>query len=143
MGSAIAGSTISSPEPAPGIAVLEHSIIPSPNPHLPGKLEVVKLLNRRWRTIALPEQNAQELVLAARPASRSSSVHWVHFRFQDASDPLPAPELEYAFDRIRLYYPLDQFDQIQQVLRTYRDRFCYFWQAGDASRVRAWLFTPH
>ena len=38
---------------------------------------------------------------------------------------------------------IDQFDQIQQVLRTYRDLFCYFWQAGDASRVRAWLFTPH
>lgn len=109
-------------------------------PYGPGTLEVGKLLHRRPRSAS--KDHVTELVYAAKPGSKTSHIRWVHFLFQDGPAELPAPELEIEEGRIRMFYPLDQFDRIKDLMRTHRDRFCYFWQAADSARVRAWIFTP-
>ena len=43
---------------------------------------------------------------------------------------------------LRLYYPKNELEAVLNALRLHKDRFCYFWESADASRMRAWLFTP-
>ena len=107
---------------------------------VPGKLHVAKLLRlqkRKNRTTT-----GSELICSAKPASKSSHVRWVHFNFYDQGVQVPKPQLIEDPDRILLFYPKDQFDAIYALLRSRKDQFCYFWQAADASKVKAWLFQP-
>lgn len=126
------------------LAVIEHlaSGRERTKPFSPGRLEVVKLLHKRAAHNLHDRRSPVELVYAAKPASKASNIHSVHLVFQDGDQEIPAPSYEPEQDRIRLYYPAGQLDQILELLRKHRDRFCYFWQAADASRVRAWLFSP-
>ncbi|MBP6311813.1 MAG: hypothetical protein WAR83_02815 [Flavobacteriales bacterium] len=108
--------------------------------YVPGTLQVAKLLKLRNRI----DRNAtpSELICSAKPASKSSHVRWVHFHFYDHGTQVPKPQLVEDLERILLYYPTDQFDSIYAQLRSRKDQFCYFWQAADASQVKAWLFQP-
>lgn len=111
-------------------------------PHQPGRLEIVRLL-REIRSAEAPGiPGSVELVYTARPASRRSQVQAVHFIFAPADRPVPAPSLDVDTASIRLYYGLHELAGIRETLRSRKDRFCYFWQTTDGTRMRAWLFTP-
>jgi hypothetical protein len=111
-------------------------------PHQPGRLEIVRLL-RELRSSDVPGiPGAVELVYAARPASKRSQVHAVHFIFAPADQPVPASSLDVATASIHLYYGLHELEGVRGTLRSRKDRFCYFWQTSDGTRMRAWLFTP-
>ena len=83
-----------------------------------------------------------ELICSAEPASKTSRVRWVHFHFYEQGTKVPEPQLVGDPERILLFYPTDQLDNIHALLRSRKDQFCYFWQAADASQVKAWLFQP-
>lgn len=108
--------------------------------YVPGKLYVAKLVRSRKRKNK--NTTVSELICSAKPASKSSHVRWVHFHFYDHGTQVPKPQLVEDLERILLYYPTDQFDSIYAQLRSRKDQFCYFWQAADASQVKAWLFQP-
>lgn len=127
---------------AQAVGVLEHMAASrkASMPYEPGRLEVVRLLRETHRSDTTATE--VELIYAARPASKRSHVHNVHFIFRAANAELPAPVLDVATDALRLYYPRNELDAVLTALRQHRDRFCYFWEAADSSRIRAWLFTP-
>lgn len=106
----------------------------------PGKLHVAKLL--KLRKAHQKNSERSELICTAKPASKTSCVRWVHFLFFDHDAHIPKPELAEDQERIMLFFPKDQFERIQASLRSRKDQFCYFWQAADASQVKAWLFQP-
>ena len=124
------------------VGVLEHMAASRKTsmPYEPGRLEVVRLLREVHRSDTSASE--VELIYSARPASKRSHVHNVHFIFRTEPGELPAPALDMATDALRLYYPRNELEIVLTALRTHRDRFCYFWEAADASRIRAWLFTP-
>ena len=107
---------------------------------VPGKLQVAKLLRLRKRVNR--STAVSELICSAEPASKTSRVRWVHFHFYEQGTKVPEPQLVGDPERILLFYPTDQFDNIHALLRSRKDQFCYFWQAADASQVKAWLFQP-
>jgi len=107
----------------------------------PGSLEVVRLVREISRSdISAPSVT---LVFTARPASKRSVVDHVHFNFLEPGKSIPASTLDTETASIHLYYPIEELEPVLRALRSRRDRFCYFWQAADRSRMRAWLFTPH
>lgn len=124
------------------VGVLEHMAASRKTsmPYEPGRLEVVRLLRETQRT-DVSALNV-DLVYSARPASKRSRVNHVHFHFRSGPEELPAPSLDKVSASLSLYYPKSELDSVLNALRSHRDRFCYFWVAADASRMRAWLFTP-
>ncbi|HRH68013.1 MAG TPA: hypothetical protein PLB89_00765 [Flavobacteriales bacterium] len=141
------GKTISTPasrtiDVVHAVGVLEHMAASrkSVMPHEPGRLEVVRLLRETHRT-DVSGANV-DLVYAARPASKRSLVSHVHFHFRSGQEELPAPSLDKTAASLRLYYPRIELDIVLNALRSHKERFCYFWEAADGSRMRAWLFTP-
>jgi|GEM_PF-1273074 len=124
------------------VGVLEHVAASrkSTMPYEPGRLEVVRLLRETHRTDVAASD--VDIVYAARPASKRSRVSHVHFHFRSGPGELPAPSLDKTSDTVSLYYPKNELDAVLNVMRSHKDRFCYYWEAADASRMRAWLFTP-
>ena len=142
MGKTISNTASRTIDVVQAVGVLEHMAASrkSVMPHEPGRLEVVRLLRETHRT-DVSAVNV-DLVYAARPASKRSRVSHVNFHFRSGPEELPAPSLDKVSASLSLYYPKNELDSVLNALRSHRDRFCYFWEAADASRMRAWLFTP-
>jgi len=125
------------------IGVLEHVAANAKRgtSYEPGSLEVVRLV----REISRSDMSAPsvKLVFTARPASKRSVVEQVHFNFLEAGKSIPASTLDTETASIHLYFPKEELEPVLRAMRSRRDRFCYFWQDADRSRMRAWLFTPH
>ncbi len=123
-------------------SVIEH-VAAEGKPFAPGSLQIVRLLQRLRLPSRQTGQQQEELVFAARPGSRNSSIRRVHIVFmENGGAELPAPELAEELATIRLFYPITELQRITALVVRRGVRFCYFWQSADAARVRAWLFTP-
>jgi hypothetical protein len=122
--------------------VIEHVVAAGPHSG-PGTLHIVQL-GQRLRTMAAHDREVrEEMVFAAKPGSRSTSVRRVHIVFlNEDGTSLPAPELIDEQATIRLFYPIDAVERIKAMVLRRGVRLCYFWRSADASRVRAWLFSP-
>jgi len=123
-------------------SVIEH-VAAEGKPFAPGSLQIVRLLQRLRLTTRKDGVHGEELVFAAKPGSRNSSIRRVHIVFMDDGGAgLPAPELAEELATIRLFYPIAEFQRITALVVRRGARFCYFWRSADATRIRAWLFTP-
>lgn len=109
--------------------------------YIPGHLQMLRLLRERSSSITRAENAYAELVYDARPASGNSPVHEVHIVFSPENTVLPPAQLELEERRLNLYYPASELDHLRKLLRSGKDRLCYFWQGATPSRVHAWLFT--
>lgn len=123
-------------------SVIEHVTAES-RPFAPGTLQIVRLLQRLRLPSRQTGQQQEELVFAAKPGSRNSSIRRVHIVFmENGGAELPAPELAEELATIRLFYPITELHKVTAMVVRRGARFCYFWRSADAARVRAWLFTP-
>lgn len=122
--------------------VIEH-VAATSKPFAPGNLHIVRLLHQVRTTARNGGQGHDELVFAAKPGSRNSSIRRVHIVFvEEGGTGLPAPELHEERATICLYYPIPEQQHILALIQRRGAHFCYFWRSADASRMRAWLFTP-
>jgi len=120
---------------------LGRGTIPTSKRYEPGHLQMLRLLRERVISAGRSAGALTELVFDARPASGSSPVHQVRIVFEPDGAPIPQAELEPEEHLLKLYYPASELERLRQLLRSGRDRLCYFWQGPTPSRVHAWLFT--
>ena len=103
--------------------------------HLPGLLEVLHV--RRTKMDALG------ISLEGIPGSRSSTVRKARITFVAEGEPVPRPVLDREAGRMDMYYPARERDEVVLLLRSGKERLCYFWKDGHGDRVRAWLMATN
>ncbi len=54
---------------------------------------------------------------------------------------MPKPLYDAAQGRISLYYPMADMPEVMGILKSRKDRLCYFWQTSDRKRTLAWLLA--
>jgi hypothetical protein len=98
-----------------------------------GQLEVVRI------TKPLPAQG-DELVFAGAPARDGSKARSIHVSFTTDGLVHP-PEFDAASGRIHLFYPDRDHPEVQGLLNSKRNRFCYFWRSSQGGHTHAWLLS--
>ena len=98
-----------------------------------GALEVMRV------TKAIPTANGDLLFLGipARTGSIARSL-LVSFSMEAV---LPTPSLNPDNGRIHLYYPHRDHPEVQALLNSKRNRFCYFWRSSEGDHTHAWLLS--
>ncbi|HEX2616624.1 MAG TPA: hypothetical protein VHL57_03725 [Flavobacteriales bacterium] len=132
-------ASVDAPDASELMRDLGLSTAPAPKRYVPGHLQMLRLI--RERVVAPTADALTELIFDARPASGHSPVHHVHIVFSPENAVVPPAELEPTAHRLKLYYPASELDALRKLLRSGKDRLCYFWQGATPSRVHAWLFT--
>jgi len=74
------------------------------------------------------------------PGSSSSRVRGLEVSFVE-DGPTPAPSLDGVSGLIQLFYPKREQKEVQQLLESNRQRFCYFWRSRDNAFRHAWLLS--
>lgn len=123
----------------PPIAVVS-SIVERSGPPGPvgfGQLQIVRLL-RQVRTVG--EDPAKVLRFKGVPFSRGSKARSVTIRFVDQTE-APVPQFDDENGMIDLGYPSAALNEVRDLLRSGRERFCYFWKSADGSGRRAWIMA--
>jgi len=98
-----------------------------------GALEVVRI------TKALPSQGA-DLVFAGAPAGDGSKARSIQVSFTTDGQ-VHAPEFDASSGRIHLFYPDRDHPEVQGLLNSKRNRFCYFWRSSNGGHTHAWLLS--
>ena len=98
-----------------------------------GQLEVVRI------TKPLPAQGG-ELVFAVAPARDGSKARSIRVSFTTDGLVHP-PEFDAASGRIQLFYPDRDHPEVQGLLNSKRNRFCYFWRSSHGGHTHAWLLS--
>ncbi len=98
-----------------------------------GALEVMRV------TRAVPTANGDLLFLGL-PARSGSTARSLQVSFV-AEGVLPAPTLDANNGRIRMFYPHKDHPEVQALLNSKRDRFCYFWRSAKGDHTHAWLLS--
>ena len=98
-----------------------------------GQLEVVRI------TKPLPAQG-DELVFAGAPARDGSKARSIRVSFT-ADGQVHAPEFDASNGRIHLFYPDRAHPEVQGLLNSKRNRFCYFWRSSHGGHTHAWLLS--
>lgn len=98
-----------------------------------GALEVMRV------TKAIPTANGDLLFLGV-PARAGSVARSLQVSF-NSEDPLPAPQLDPNNGRIHLHYRHKDHPEVQSLLNSRRDRFCYFWRSAQGDQTHAWLLS--
>lgn len=101
--------------------------------HTPGLLEVLHVRKTKLQ--------GDTITLEGFPGSRSSKVRHAKVTFVPSGSTIPAPMLDEASGRIEMYYAEAERDEVLHVLRSGRERLCYFWKDGHGTRVRAWMMA--
>lgn len=73
------------------------------------------------------------------PGSSSSSVRGLEVSFVEGET--PAPGLDPVTGLIRLFYPQGERGEVEKLLTSKRQRFCYFWRSRNGDQRHAWLLT--
>lgn len=123
----------------PAIAVVS-SIGERSGPQRPvgfGHLQIVRLL-RQVGTAG--EDPSKVLRFKAVPFSRSTRAKRVTIRFVEQPE-APVPQFDADHGVIELGYPSTAMDEVRDLLRSGRERFCYFWKSADGSGRRAWIMA--
>lgn len=98
-----------------------------------GQLEVVRI------TKPLPTQG-DELVFAGAPARDGSKARSIQVSFTTDGQ-VHAPEFDASNGRIHLFYPNRDHPEVQGLLNSKRNRFCYFWRSSHGGHTHAWLLS--
>lgn len=98
-----------------------------------GALEVMRV------TKAIPTANGDLLFLGT-PARTGSIARSLQVSFA-TEDVLPSPSLNPENGRIHLYYPHRDHPEVQALLNSKRNRFCYFWRSAQGDHTHAWLLS--
>jgi len=98
-----------------------------------GTLEVMRV------TKAIPTANGDLLFLGV-PARTGSSARSLHVSFTQQSVHEP-PTMDPMTGRIHLSYPHRDHPEVQALLNSKRNRFCYFWRSASGDRTHAWLLS--
>lgn len=123
----------------PPIAVVS-SIIERNGPPGPigfGQLQVVRLL-RQVSTAG--EDPNKVLRFKGVPFSRGSKAKSVTIRFVDQPE-APVPQFDAERGVIDLGYPSSALNEVRDLLRSGRERFCYYWRSADGRGRRAWIMA--
>ncbi|HRD53199.1 MAG TPA: hypothetical protein PKY96_11190 [Flavobacteriales bacterium] len=81
-----------------------------------------------------------ELVFAAAPARAGTVAKRIVVRFVDSIE-RPAPRMDASTGTIELYYPRRDHPEVQQLLNSKKDRFCYFWESAHGKQAHAWILS--
>lgn len=98
-----------------------------------GTLEVLRITKRL-------QLKGEELVFAGVPGRQGSKARLVRVRFTEAVMPRP-PRFDEGSGTIELYYPDRDHAEVQALLNTKRNRFCYFWRSAQGGQTHAWLLS--
>lgn len=98
-----------------------------------GALEVMRV------TKAIPTANGDLLFLGV-PARVGSTARSLQVSFI-GEGLLPAPQLDPKNGRLHLHYPHKEHPEVQALLNSKRERFCYYWRSADGERTHAWLLS--
>lgn len=96
-----------------------------------GALEVLRI------TKAIRKQG-EELLFAGAPARHGSKARRVRVRF---SNERMAPSFDAESGTIDLWYTHRDHPEVQALLNSKRNRFCYFWQTLESGHTHAWLLS--
>lgn len=98
-----------------------------------GALEVMRV------TRSIPTASGDLLFLGV-PARHGGIARSLQVSFaKDAA--LPAPRLDISNGRIHLCYTDKDHPEVQALLNSKRNRFCYFWRSTNGERTHAWLLS--
>lgn len=73
------------------------------------------------------------------PGSKSSHVHGLEVSFVEGE--APAPLLDAAKGIIQLFYPHRDRAEVEKMLVSRKQRYCYFWRSRDGGQRHAWLLS--
>ncbi len=80
------------------------------------------------------------LVFKGVPFSHQSKATGVRVSFVE--EPQPAmPTFDPTTGTIDMFYPITALAEVEDLLSTGRERFCYYWKSSDGLRCRAWLMA--
>jgi hypothetical protein len=81
-----------------------------------------------------------DLVFAGTPARNGTKARSIQVSF--TSDGLVhAPTFDASNGRIHLFYPDRDHPEVQGLLNSKRNRFCYFWRSANGGHTHAWLLS--
>lgn len=98
-----------------------------------GALEVMRV------TKAIRTTDDDLLFLGA-PGRHGSIARSLQVSFV-SEGPLPAPHMNASNGRIHMYYPHKEHPEVQALLNSKRNRFCYFWRSEKGDHTHAWLLS--
>lgn len=110
----------------------------------PGHLEVLRVLRARPRVrgmdraALLRNGGPARLQLEGAPGSPGSIVRRAELVFLSGLA-VPLPELDRGRRLIRLYYPMEEFHHVVDVLAQRAQHFFYLWRPGDGGCALAML----
>jgi|JI9StandDraft_2_1071091.scaffolds.fasta_scaffold01370_5 hypothetical protein len=98
-----------------------------------GALEVVRITKQL-------SSSATELVFVGVPARHGGQATSIQVSF--TTEVLrPAPRFDPSTGRIHLFYPDRDHPEVQGLLNSKRNRFCYFWRSIKGGHTHAWLLS--
>lgn len=74
------------------------------------------------------------------PFSLQSKATGMRLSFVEEPQP-PMPTFDTMSGIIDLFYPITALAEVQDLLRSGKERFCYYWKSSDGLRCRAWLMA--
>ncbi len=80
------------------------------------------------------------LVFAGVPMRQGAKARGVRVRFTPDFLSVP-PRLDEASGLIELYYPHRDHPEVQSLLNSKRNRFCYYWRSKRSGQAHAWLLS--
>jgi hypothetical protein len=102
-----------------------------------GTLHILRLI----RPVRMDNAGKQRVLqFKGVPFSRSSKATSLRIRFVD-DERAPMPQFDAVSGSIDLCYPSTAISEVQDLLRSGRERFCYYWKSADGSSCRAWLMA--
>ncbi|MBL8001170.1 MAG: hypothetical protein JNL05_04330 [Flavobacteriales bacterium] len=102
---------------------------------LPGTLEVLHVRRTKVDQLGISMEGI--------PGSRSSKVRKARITFVPLGESVPKPMLDSEGGRMEMFYPEQERDDVMILLRSGKERLCYFWKDGKGDRVRAWLMATN
>jgi len=98
-----------------------------------GALEVLRI------TRPLPAPNG-DLAFAGTPERDGGKARSIVVSF--TADAAPhAPIFDASNGQIHLFYPDRDHPEVQSLLNSKRNRFCYFWRSAKGDQAHAWLLS--
>lgn len=91
------------------------------------------------RVTRLVRKAADMLSFTGVPGSSSSSVRGLEVSFVEGE--APAPGFDPVTGLLRLFYPQRERTEVERLLTSKRQRYCYFWRSRDGGQRHAWLLT--